>query len=98
MLCDIAWARAHGTATFILPEVGNVSEDRRQAAIKMNMPGLPEHIVALTEPLPPGEVCGRCWSCPMGKDGPPAKFFCEERNFDTEAKMPGCHMYVAASI
>lgn len=95
-LCDVAWSRAHGTATFIFPEGGSVIEDRRNLAEKMDMHGLPNEVVRHFDQLPPGEICGRCTACPMGPDGPPERFFCEERQFDTGSKDPGCPMFIAA--
>lgn len=50
LLCDIAWARAHGTATFIMPDPVNTSEERRTVAAKeLGAPGLAEHIVAIMQ-------------------------------------------------
>lgn len=95
-LCDVAWARAHGTATFFIPEGRNVADDRRDVAAKMGLHGLPAEVAALFEPRPDGLVCGRCDQCSMGPDGVPARFFCKERNFETGAKAPACDMFVAA--
>lgn len=96
MLCDVAYSRAHGTATFILPEAGNVNDDRRNLAEKMGMHGLPTDVVAHFEQPLAGQVCGRCISCPMGPDGPPERFYCGERLFDVMSKDPGCDMFIAA--
>jgi hypothetical protein len=96
MLCDVAFARAHGTATFFIPEGKDMNEERRNLAEKMDMHGLPAPIVGMLEALPPGVVCGRCTECPMGASGPPAKFFCNARNFETRSRDPGCDFFVAA--
>lgn len=95
-LCDVAWSRAHGTASFIFPEGGGAHDDKRLAAVAAEMPGLPTQITAMMDGLPAGEVCGRCTECPLGPDGPPDRFFCEVRRFDTGAKDPGCQMFIAA--
>lgn len=60
MLCDVAWARAHGTATFVLPKVQE-KDPRVEVAEKMNLHGLPNHVAGMMMDVPTaGEVCGRC--------------------------------------
>jgi hypothetical protein len=76
-LCDVAWSRAHTTARFIFPEVGE--DGRPNLAEAMERHGAPSHILAQLAPLPPGEVCGRCTECPLGPHGPPERFFCATR-------------------
>lgn len=95
-LCDVAWARAHGTASFILPDVSDVDAELRKRAEEMEMHGLPTHVAGMMDPLPQGVVCGRCIICPMGDDGPPAEFRCEEQNAIVKARDPGCSMFMAA--
>jgi hypothetical protein len=91
MLCDVAWARAHGTSGFMIPQVQNVAEERREkAAAELNAPGLPAEVVGWMERLPAGRVCGRCEFYPMGPDGPPASATCPVLNATTRAKDPGC--------
>lgn len=97
-LCDVAWARSHGTATFIIPDVGNVTDDRRTTAEAMGLHGLPEAVAALLEPLPAGEICGRCYEAPMEPEGVPETFFCEHRNFQVRSSQPGCPEWVPADI
>jgi hypothetical protein len=94
MLCDVAYSRAHGTATFILPEVGDGNDQRRTMAEQMNLHGLPNEAAALLEELPAGEVCGRCTECPMEAHGPPEKFHCAARNFTTRSAEVACPMFV----
>jgi hypothetical protein len=77
MLCDIAWSRAHGTATFILPEVGNVNDDRRAMAEQMGLHGLPPQVAAHFEPIPSGMVCGACEQCPLDHPRPRSPFSLE---------------------
>lgn len=84
MLCDVAWARAHGTSTFILPQEKPVSEKQKQ--IEEAMPGLPTGVLAMVEDLPEG-VCGRC-SAYDAENGS-----CMERNFMVGAKDPGCAIF-----
>jgi len=91
MLCDIAWARAHGTSTFMIPDGGALAATRGdKAAAGLNAPGLPAQVVGLMEMLPNGRVCGRCEFYPMGPDGPPASAICPIQNATTRAKDPGC--------
>lgn len=59
MLCDVAWARSHGTATFIIPQGGSVQQELKSKAEAMNMHGLPTAVAGMMEALPDG-VCGRC--------------------------------------
>src|SRR5262249_40319631 len=82
-LCDVAWSRAHTTAQSICPEGGAAADDRRKLAEAMDLHGLPEPIAAYLEPPPPDEVCGRCTECPIGPHGPPERFFCKTRQFQT---------------
>jgi hypothetical protein len=98
-LCDVAWARAHGTATFMLPDVTSTAEEKRALAIEMNMPGLPAHVVAMlpTFSLSDG-VCGRCSSYPIG-DGEtaPVEGLCSARSMIVQARDPGCPFFSGAS-
>lgn len=84
-LCDVAWSRAHGTSTFILPQEKTVTAG--QESIMEAMPGLPEHIVAMVDPLPQG-VCGRCSAFD------PDAGRCTARNFVVQKKDPGCDMFM----
>lgn len=87
MLCDVAWARQHNTATFIFPDAVGAGD-------LGGATGLPVDVTSLMQPLPPGQVCGRCIECPMGPQGPPRKFFCKVFNAETEARSKGCANFV----
>lgn len=90
MLLNVAWARAHGTATFILPQ--SDAEAKAEAltiAVDRGLAGVPADVVyAMT--LTPEGTCGRC------------AFFdtesatCAERGFTTPARAAACDMYVMA--
>jgi len=96
-LCDVAWARAHGTATFIIPETGSDTEDLRAAAAERGMPGLPTHVAAMLS-LPPGEVCGRCTSFPVDDEGNPLpRGPCGLTGAIVQAADPGCFQFVEAA-
>lgn len=88
MLCDVAWARNHGTSTFIMPD-SNASSPQSVLAqqVAETMPGLPKHVVSLIDDLPPG-VCGRCTAFADGQ--------CAERGFAVGAKDPACPVFIAA--
>lgn len=63
MLCDVAWSRAHGTSTFILPEPDMTKTQAREAAERMNVPGLPAAVVNMVKADATNggaEVCGTC--------------------------------------
>lgn len=87
MLCDVAWARAHGTSTFILPEASVVEKSN-----VLNNPIIPEPLKQLMrQELPEGDVCGRC-SAFDHEAGT-----CSERGgIVTKPSSPGCIMFVAA--
>lgn len=88
MLCDVAWARAHGTSTFIFPEGDKpVSQQPKDSpASKV----LPARVVALMQPLPPGECCGKCVSFDEETSE------CMERSFIVKREDPGCPVFVSA--
>jgi hypothetical protein len=60
MLCDVAWARSHGTSTFILPEAP-------QAEVKPGLEGVPAAVadaMLFADAMMhlQGDVCGKCGS------------------------------------
>jgi len=85
MLCDVAWSRAHGTSTFILPEAPTTGFQRVAAE---NMPGLPEGVINMVEDRPAGEVCGNCdaFDKETGQ--------CTERGVAVRPADPGCHLFI----
>lgn len=90
MLADVAWARAHGTGSFILPSnpaaEGPATETAKRVAERM--PGLPASVMQMIDTtLPPG-VCGRC----TGMD---AAGNCTERNFRVAKTDPACPLFSA---
>lgn len=90
MLCDVAWARAHGTSTIFIPTSGREpGEQPRRETIEQKMPGLPENVLRMVEELPAGEVCGRCSSY-VKETG-----MCETRRVTVQARDPGCFLFVA---
>ncbi len=85
MLCDVAWARSHGTSSFLIPEIKEMTD--KQASVEKAMPGLPNNVLEMIQTLPPGEVCGRCVSF----DAEGGR--CRERNFEVKASDPGCPVF-----
>ena len=84
MLCDVAWARAHGTATFILPQDPNRPQTDLAAKVEKAMPGLPAKVLGMLDSAPVG-TCGRCLSF---QDG-----LCTFRDLHVGASDPGCALY-----
>jgi hypothetical protein len=92
LLCDVAWARSHGTATFFIPTQTNIIEERKVVAEKMDAPGLPSHVVGWMEPRPAGDVCGRCHHFPTNADGTMPKYAeCPVYMAVTQASDPFCN-------
>lgn len=89
MLCDVAWSRAHGTATFLIPEGPTSQAELAAKAVERDMPGLPTAVVKMFDTLPPGEVCGRCSAFKEGH--------CADRDMMVGASDPGCALFVARS-
>lgn len=83
MLCDVAWSRAFGTSSFIMPEVPKVPDninvvEKIAELVKVPLAGLP----ALS-----GDVCGRCTAFD------PETNMCTERHFKTRADAPACDFF-----
>jgi len=90
MLCDVAWARAHGTGTFLLPTDIGITDAMSERAEGLNMPGLPNDVAAMIQVLPAGEVCGKCEAFDVERK------VCRERGLIVAPADPGCHFFVAA--
>lgn len=93
MLCDVAWSRAHGTATFILPE-GDTKMAEVKKAEDMGMHGLPTRVAAMIQTLPPGEVCGRCTAYDRARDGCEVHSMCSERGVIVQARDARCDWFL----
>lgn len=61
MLCDVAWARSHGTTMFIIPDSPEIdAANKREALMSSSIVPLPDPVVEmLTHTIPEGR-CGRC--------------------------------------
>lgn len=85
MLMNVAWARAYGTGTFILP-----TGEPERPDIAKTLPGISEEVIHMFRQRPEsGMVCGRCsaWD--------PAKTWCNDRGFLAQAKDPACGLFDA---
>lgn len=87
MLCDVAWARAHGTTTFIMPDLAAEG----QPVIKPEDIGAAPVINAVHElrQLGQAETCGGCANYDES-DG-----MCMERWFRVKATDPGCDSFIS---
>lgn len=83
MLADVAWARAFGTSTFIMPDV-NPAKDLVDVAKRV---GLPPAVAQIFEVLPEGEICGRCSA--FNKE----TSMCGERDILVRPLQPGCMLF-----
>lgn len=89
MLCDVAWARAHGTSTFILPDVG--APERK--LLSPEDIGVPNQLSAVMEEIQAvkyyGDVCGRCINYDADTK------MCREIGMIVQPKDPGCMGFIA---
>lgn len=94
MLCDVAWSRAHGTSTFILPEADMKKSATKDAAERMNVPGLPAAVVEMVKSdgtAGGAEVCGNCSAYD------PDSGTCTERGFQVSPRDAKCILFAAVS-
>ncbi len=87
MLCDVAWARQHGTGMVILPENPANAPLSAPAAVnaEKNMPGLPRQVLQMMDQVAPGT----CGACEAFRDG-----YCTAREFAVGEKDAACPFYV----
>ncbi len=88
MLCDVAWARAHGTSTFILPDVGAAT----LSPISPADIGVPERLQTVMADVQrsqyTGDVCGSCIN--HDEDS----HHCREICMRVRPSDPGCDMFI----
>ena len=100
-LCDVAWARAHGTASFFIPgstPVGRSIPDRRGPSVLEAAPT--REIFALVETCNEQSTspnrCGTCANFEEGGAGRPKGCgFCVERNLVVTARDPECELFLS---
>jgi hypothetical protein len=88
MLCDVAWARIHGMGSFIMPDTTKDTVETPLAQrVEKNMPGLPNHILAMIDQTAPG-TCGRCSAYDKDRGS-----YCSMRDLIVQPRDPGCTIY-----
>lgn len=85
MLCDVAWARSHGTTTFMIPEDDAMSDQRE--TVEKAMPGLPSGVLDALDVAGAGQICGRCSAFEDGR--------CTERNYFVKPMDQACLLFVS---
>lgn len=82
MLADVAWARAHGTSTFILPD-GPMNAPKAPISDHVaSVAGMPQALAVAEVAL--ADTCGRC----MNRDD--VSGYCTEVFMKTKESDPGC--------
>jgi hypothetical protein len=88
MLCDIAYARNHGTSLMLLPQAPSLDADSDTGQrVQQAMPGLPPGVVAMIDAGAIAGTCGACYSFAANR--------CAERSLCVQAKDPACDMFIA---
>ena len=87
MLCDVAWARAHGTASFIIPDAISTGGQVLKPE-DIGMAPLANAVQTLRNEALTGTVCGRCVAFDE-TDG-----MCTERWFHVQASDQGCAVFI----
>jgi hypothetical protein len=87
MLCDVAWARAFGTSTFILPDASGP----QQGPTAPNVGRVPGTASALMEQINSlqDDTCGSCSNCNLQSN------YCSELHANVKPNDPGCWGYIA---
>lgn len=97
MLCDVAYSRAHGTSTFILPSPSNMRQDHAKSVTdRLATIGVPEKVAQMVAELPRGEICGRCTAFEEieGSDFG----MCGERGLKVKTTSQGCALFVSSDL
>lgn len=87
MLCDVAWARAWGTATFYFPQAPK--DAPVQETIRQSLPGVPQAVINLVQDSAQGDTCALCESFDQRAG------MCRERGFLVRAQDPACEVFLA---
>lgn len=88
MLCDVAWARAHGTTSFFFPQGAPEGSGPQQAA-REGLRGVPDQVIRLMDEAPrDASSCGRCESFDRHAG------MCREHGFLVTESDPACDMFL----
>lgn len=88
MLLNVAWARAHGVTSFILPTSKTEDEEELRAVmVERELAGVPVGLLHAITSAPAGS-CGRC----VFFDEDASR--CTDRELLTQARAPGCELFV----
>lgn len=97
MLCDVAWARAHGTASFIFPHTAEPTDgDTAREAMKAALPPEARQLIEAIE-FQEG-TCGACEECPIERARAQGSFFCKVQRANCSPRHPGCYAFVARAL
>lgn len=88
MLCDVAWARAYGTNTFILPVLEKPTETSVQRALEKMQPSLGAILEEAAALSVSGDVCGKCTAFSGGRCGERDNILVRERDH-------GCPLFIS---
>ncbi|WOL24345.1 terminase large subunit [Yersinia phage fHe-Yen8-01] len=88
MLCDVAWSRAHGTSTFIMPDIEPAKIERLSPADIGVDPNLVHIINEVQAVQYRGDVCGRCINFDRETNT------CAEIMMQVKAKDIGCSVFL----
>ena len=89
MLCDVAWARNHGTGIMMLPQSPTIdAQTPHGEKVQRAFPGLPTQVITMIDSasLAARGTCGACYSFENG--------VCKERGLRVGTRDPGCDLYI----
>lgn len=90
MLCDVAWSRAFGTSTFIMPDA---QQSREVSYLQPEQIGIPAELTLAMEEIQSaparGDVCGRCLNYN------PDTGMCAEIYMRVKETDPGCAGFIS---
>ena len=89
MLCDVAWSRAHGTSTFLLPDIEPTKIERLSPLDIGVDPTLVSFVEEVRTAHLRGDVCGRC----INYD--PESRSCAEIMMQVNETDPGCSVFIS---
>lgn len=89
MLCDVAWSRAYGTSTFIMPDAGGVSFGE----LKPEDIGVPDELISAINEVSTAHL--RSDTCANCLNYDEATGRCNEIMMQVKGEDPGCSMFLS---